>query len=94
MVFVRLLKILRSFETDINSYIWSDTDNTILNVNEKPLENRTNIYKTKSVTPALQKLYKCLDEDLNKIICDIENITKGESSAQSAQNNDLKILLI
>jgi hypothetical protein len=40
------------------------------------LENRTNVYKTKAITPALQKLYKSLDEDLNKIICDIENSSK------------------
>jgi hypothetical protein len=52
------------------------------------LENRTNVYKTKAITPALQKLYKSLDEDLNKIICDIENSSKGELS----QNTDLKIL--
>lgn len=58
---------------------------------EKQQENRTNIYKTKAITPALQKLYKCLDEDLTKIICDIENSTKGELVA-SVQSNDLKIL--
>ena len=61
----------------------------IFNVNENPLENRTNIYKTKAITPALQKLYKCLDEDMNKIICDIENSTKADFT--NLQNNDLKL---
>ena len=111
----------QSFETDINSYLWSldqfnslsTTDNYQDDTNKQSVKkseidffssqfirvSRTQANKSASskqhfITPVVQRLCKYLDEDLSKLLNDIEYVANGESNARKTsteqQNDDLK----
>ncbi len=85
-------ELTKSEETNINSYLWcgpGTADDYQVEITElfssnadKKKNDRLITYKTKAITPALQKLYKCLDDDLNKLIQDIDESLKDTTHVQ------------